>query len=271
MSAGELAPVVGVDWLRARGGEVTVADVRWYLDGRSGEDAYEAGHIPGAVFVDLDTVLAGPPSDADGRHPLPDPDHLADRLGRLGIGDDRAVVAYDDASGVVASRLVWMLRVLGHPAAVLDGGLAAWPDALAVGPHEPEPARLTARPWPSDRIAAAADVATAAVVVDARDPARYAGVHEPVDARAGHVPGAVNLPHAGNLDPGTGCFLPVTVLAERYAGLEDPVVYCGSGVSACHDLLAMEAAGVAGARLYPGSWSQWAADPARPVATGPNP
>lgn len=276
-----LPPVVTVEELadlRRRDAPVVVADVRWYLDGRSGRAAFEAGHVPGAVFVDLDAVLAAPPSPTEGRHPLPDPQVFADGLGALGVGDDTVVVAYDDAGGAVAARLVWLLRVTGRRAALLDGGLPAWAGPVESGRVEPPEARtLTPRPWPAERLATAADLADRRpdVVVDARAPERYRGDVEPVDARVGHVPGAVNVPTATNLDA-DGRFLPPDSLRSRYtvAGVRegtDVVVYCGSGVTACHDLLAMERAGLGLGRLYPGSWSAWAADPDRPVATGPAP
>ena len=254
-----------------------VCDVRWYLDGRPGVDAYRAGHIPGAVFVDLDRWLAGPPSAAEGRHPLPDPDVFAEGMASLGIGDDSVVVAYDDLGGMVAGRLVWMLRVLGRDAALLDGGLSSWTGPLESGWNEPtpRPGAFTARPWPADRLATADEVASpagATVVVDARAGDRYRGEVEPVDPRAGHIPGAVNVPFAENLLAPGGFFRPADELRARFtaAGIDDDtdvVAYCGSGVSACHDLLALEAAGLGPGRLYPGSWSQWSADPSRPVAT----
>lgn len=278
----ELPPVVSVEELaelRRRGdAPVVVADVRWYLDGRSGRDAHEAGHVPGAVFVDLDAVLAAPASPTAGRHPLPDPEVFAEGLGALGVGDDTVVVAYDDAGGAVAARLVWMLRATVRPAALLDGGLDAWAGPLETGPVEVTRRRtLTPRPWPPERLAGADDLAArrADVVVDARAPDRYRGEVEPVDARVGHVPGAVNVPTATNLDA-DGRFLSPESLRSRYAvaGVAegaDVVVYCGSGVTACHDLLAIERAGLGPGRLYPGSWSAWSADPDRSVATGAAP
>jgi thiosulfate/3-mercaptopyruvate sulfurtransferase len=260
-------------WLAAHRDEVVVADVRWYLDGRSGRAAHEGGHLPGAVFVDLDAVLAGPPSPAAGRHPLPDPADFAAGLAGVGIGDGSTVVAYDDAAGTVAARLVWLLRAIGHEAALLDGGLAAWEGPLEPGPVTPPPAVFTPTPWPGGRLAGIDEAATARVLVDARAPERFRGDEEPVDPRAGHVPGAVNLPTRGNLDD-DGRFLPPEALRDRYAAAgvgpgAGAVVGCGSGVTACHDLLALERAGVHDARLWPGSWSQWSADPDRPVATGP--
>ena len=247
-----------------------VADVRWYLDGRSGRDAYRAGHVAGALFVDLDRCLAAPPSAAEGRHPLPPPDQFADCMGALGIGDGTVVVAYDDAGGSVAARLVWMLRALGEEAAVLDGGLAGWTGGLEAGDGgAPAPARFTVRPWPRERLASIDEVASGnLVVIDSRAPERYRGEVEPIDPRAGHIPGAVNLPWSGNLDPATGRFLAPAQLQERFAGMGGAAVHCGSGVNACHNLLAMQRAGVGGARLYAGSWSQWSSDPDRPVASG---
>ncbi|MEQ3552813.1 sulfurtransferase [Pseudonocardia nematodicida] len=273
-----LPPVIDVDALRALPGEVVVADVRWYLDGRSGRAAHAAGHLPGAVWVDVDTDLSAPPDPAGARHPLPDPDTFAAALGRLGIGDGATVVAYDDAGGAFAARLVWLLRRIGTPAALLDGGPAAWPGPLETGPVEPRPAVRTPVPWPPGAIRTADDVAAAVrgpggpVVLDARAADRFSGASVlPTDVRSGHVPGARSAPWAGNLGS-DGRFVPAADLRERYAGLgirpgTDVVVYCGSGVTACHDLLALELAGISGA-LYPGSWSEWSADPARPVATG---
>ncbi|MEA3216158.1 MAG: thiosulfate/3-mercaptopyruvate sulfurtransferase [Acidimicrobiia bacterium] len=277
-----MEPIVSPDWLHAHLAEVVVADVRWYLDGRSGHDAYASGHLPGAAWIDLDSVLAAPPTIAGGRHPLPTPERFADGLRRAGIGDGALVVAYDDAAGMAAGRLVWLLRALGEQAALLDGGLEAWNGPLETGVVERPEATFTARPWPSDVFASADDVAAAvargSLVLDARAAERYRGDTEPLDARAGHVPGALNAPFGGNLDPTTKRFLPTDQLRRRFASLgvtadREVVVYCGSGVSACHNLLALEAAGFhpARARLYPGSWSQWAGDPSRPVATGKEP
>jgi thiosulfate/3-mercaptopyruvate sulfurtransferase len=247
--------------------------VRWYLDGRPGRAAYDAGHLPGAVFVDLDRWLAGPASPADGRHPLPDPAVFARGMSELGIGDEDRVVAYDDAGGVVAARLVWMLRAIGHEATLLDGGLNAWDGDLETTTTPRQPARFTAAPWPAERLASPDDAADPAnVVLDARDRERYLGLNDPVDPRWGHIPGARSLPCRENLDA-TGRLLPAEDLRRRFraAGVRptEPVVsYCGSGVNACHNLLAIEHAGLGEGRLYPGSWSQWSSDEARPVATG---
>jgi thiosulfate/3-mercaptopyruvate sulfurtransferase len=274
-----LDPVVDVAWLRAHP-DAVVLDGRWYLDGGSerGRAAYEQAHLPGARFVDLDRCEAGPPSAAAGRHPLPDPAAFAACCAALGIDRRSAVVVYDDSAGMAAARMVWLLRVTGVAAAVLDGGIQAWDGSLESGPAEeaaPPSEPVVVEEWPADRLAGADDLA-GRVVVDARAAERYRGDVEPVDARAGHIPGAVNVPFAGNTDPQTGRFLSPADLRARYerAGVVDAgdvVVYCGSGVTACHDLLAMEHAGLGRGRLYPGSWSQWSADPSRPVATGDGP
>lgn len=202
-----IEPVVSVDWL-AEHPDAVVADVRWYLDGRSGWEAYTAGHLPGAVFVDLNTALAAPQVDGSGRHPLPTPEAFAAGMAAVGVGDDSVVVAYDDAGGAQAARMVWLLRLLGVDAAVLDGGMAAWPGALETGAGEtPAPGGFTARPWDPAGLATIDDAAMGNLVLDARAAERYEGVNEPVDPRAGHIPAAVNLPFAGNLDA-DGRFLP---------------------------------------------------------------
>lgn len=267
-------PIVDLDWVITRRRTLVLCDVRWYLDGRSGQAAYAAGHLPGAVSVDLDRWLAAPPSTAAGRHPLPAPDVFAAGMRHAGVDDHTLVVAYDDAGGATASRLVWMLRVSGARAALLDGGLGAWAAPLSRVRPVVTPGTFALTSWPGGLLADAGDVATAAsdgrVVVDARAPDRFHGIVEPVDPRAGHIPGAVNVPFAGNLDGATGRFLGRRDLRRRFAraGVDDhadTIVYCGSGVTACHTLLAMERAGLPAARLYPGSWSQWSADPTRPV------
>jgi thiosulfate/3-mercaptopyruvate sulfurtransferase len=273
-------PLVSSEWLAAHRDDVVVADVRWYLDGRSGRAAHEEGHIPGAVFIDLDRDLSDPPGGTRGRHPLPSPEAFAAAMARAGIRDDDAVVAYDDSGGGTAGRLVWMLRATGHDAALLDGGLAAWDGPIETGaiPERPE-ATFTPAPWPAERLADADDVARlaatgAAIVLDARSAERYAGQGETVDPRAGHIPGARSLPWISNLDATTRRFLGVPELREHLAavgadGTTPVVAYCGSGVSACADLLALEAAGLPPGRLFVASWSGWSADPTRPVATAP--
>ncbi len=283
MMSPRIAPFVGVaelDRLLASDSNVVVVDSRWYLDGRSGADAHAAGHLPGAIYVDLDQWLAGPPSREAGRHPLPAPAVFACGMAAAGIGDDSIVAVYDDAGGVIAARLVWMLRALGLEAAVLDGGLDAWQrshpeDELETGAVDPAPASFTERAWPVDRLATIDETQSAAadgsaLVLAARTLDRYRGETEPVDARPGHIPGAASFSCRDNVaDDGT--LLDATTLRDRLAALgasERPVIsYCGSGVTACHTLLVLEQAGFAPGRLYPGSWSQYSADPDRPVAT----
>lgn len=269
-----IAPVVA--WADVPAGAVVV-DVRWYLDGRDGRAAYAAGHVPGARYVDLDAVLAGPPGGPAGRHPLPAPEGFAAGLAAAGVGDDDVVVAYDDAASVPASRLVWMLRVLGNEAAVADGGLRAWlaaagaADRLESGWPAVTPAARRPRPWPAeatlDADGVAALVAVGGVVADSRAAARYAGEPHPLDTASGHVPGAVSLPFDGALDA-AGCFGSPAALRARFDGAgvtAASAFYCGSGVSACVNVLAAERAGLGRPRLYVGSWSGWTADPARPV------
>jgi thiosulfate/3-mercaptopyruvate sulfurtransferase len=258
-----MPPVVDADWLADHADEVVLADVRWYLDGRSGRAAYEAGHLPGAVFVDLDEWLAAEPSAAEGRHPLPDPEVFARGMGLLGIGDRTTVVAYDDAGGTIAARLVWLLRVTGHEAALLDGGLSAWPGPLSLASVVREPAAFASVPWPAERLAGISDLSGAQHLVDARQGELFRGEVEPVDARPGHIPGAESLPCRESLDV-DGRFLPVDELQSRLAAIgisagDDVVSYCGSGVTACHNLLMLELVGYGAGRLYPGSWSQYAA------------
>lgn len=263
-------PIVSAEWVRSH--RVVLADVRWHADGRPGEPGYVSGHLPGAVFVDLDHALAAPATPSAGRHPLPDPEHFASAMSACGIGDDSVVVGYDDEGGVFAARLVWMLRAIGHEAALLDGGLLAWDGEISHERAVPSPAGFTARPWPAELLAEVDDVVRpGAVVLDARSGDRYRGEVEPIDPLPGHIPGAVNLPCRDNLDP-AGRFLPVDDLRERFAsvgvtGSQDVIAYCGSGVTACHDLLAMEHAGLGQGRLYPGSWSQYCST-GLPVATG---
>jgi thiosulfate/3-mercaptopyruvate sulfurtransferase len=271
-------PIVDANWLVANRGEVVVADVRWYLDGRPGRAAYEAAHLPGAQFVDLDADLSAAKKGATaGRHPLPEPEAFADAMGRLGIGDDTTVVAYDDSGGGTAGRLVWMLRVLGRRAALLDGGLKSMPGEREVGrPRPVAPTSFTATPWPVAGIATAdelaAHVAAGGIALDARPADRFRGENEVVDPRAGHVPGAASAPWTAALD-GTGRFRSSADLRAHFTALganpETAVIcYCGSGVSACADILATEAAGLPRPRLFVASWSGWSADPGRPIAVG---
>lgn len=280
-ASGAPGPVVDVDWVRDHRADIVLADVRWYLDGRSGHDAYLAGHLPGAIWVDVDTVLAGPPSEAEGRHPIPEAAAFAGALGALGVDDAALVVAYDDNGGAFAARLVWLLRRIGGRAALLDGGLAAWSGDLEPGPVSLPPVHRQVIGWPEELFRTAVQVELAAstgsaVVLDARAPGRYSGADVlPSDVRSGHIPGAVSAPWAANLSP-DGTFAAPERLRGHYrargvtAGAE-VIVYCGSGVTACHDLLALELIGVHPAALYPGSWSAWSADPTRAVAVGEQP
>lgn len=259
-------------------------DVRWQLGGPPGREDYDRGHLPGAVYLDLDTDLAGPPGAA-GRHPLPDPDDLQRTLRAAGVRKDRPVVVYDAKNGSIAARAWWLLRWAGHErVAVLDGGFAAWAAEgrpVSTEAPEPEPGDFTVRPggMPVLDPLAAAKLARAGVLLDARAPERYRGEVEPIDARAGHIPGAVNAPFAGHTGE-DGRWVPAVRLAERFADLgvttDRPVgAYCGSGVTAASVVLALEASGVTSAAepaaLYVGSWSEWSGDPDRPVATGADP
>lgn len=273
-------PVVGTEFL-AEHPHAVLADVRWYLDGRSGRAAFEAGHLPGAVWVDVDHDLAAhglPPTE--GRHPLPTPDAFAAAMSRLGIGDDTLVVAYDDTGGVTAGRLVVMLRMIGHDAALLDGGMAAWaaehPGGLHTGGGRvPEPAVFTPVAWPAERLAdadlTAAVAGSGGAVLDGRSHERFTGAVALVDPRAGHVPGARSAPATAVL--GTdGRLRPVGELRHHYAALGvghgPAVAYCGSGVSACLNVLAAEHAGFTAPRLFVASWSGWSADPHREAELG---
>lgn len=270
-------PFVDRAWVAARP-DVVLADVRSYLDGRSERAEYEAGHLPGAVFVDLARALAGPPSPAAGRHPLPLPEVFAEGLAHVGIADDDVVVAYDDAGGVMAARLVWLLRATGRAAALLDGGLLGWDGPLEQGEQRRPPGSRTPVPWPEqllvDLEAAVGSAGGDVVLLDARPPERYRGDVDPVDVRAGHVPGARSLPCRANVDA-RGRLLPDDVLRTRLAAVgvvagADVVSSCGSGVTACHTLLVLEHLGLPPARLWPGSWSQYAATD-RPLVTGDRP
>ncbi|HET7757671.1 MAG TPA: sulfurtransferase [Steroidobacteraceae bacterium] len=253
---------------------------------RWGLEAWAAGHIPHALYADLDRDLSAPLTPGSGRHPLPDAAALAATLGRFGIDQGVQVVGYDQGSGAIAARLWWLLRWLGHPrVAVLDGGLAAWERAglaLSAAAWVRAPRVFAARPAadaPVTTAAIAAALASGALargaplLVDARSADRFAGENETLDPVAGHIPGARNHPFARNLD-GAGCFLPPAELRRAWLGTlrgrpaGAVVAMCGSGVTACHDLLALEIAGLPGARLYAGSWSEWIRDPAHPVATG---
>lgn len=263
-------PLVSGEWLAQHLDAVRVVDVRWYLDGRSGRAAYRAGHLPGAVWLDVDAELSAWASPAAGRHPLASPEQFAAVLGRVGISEGTRVVAYDDAGASIAARLWWMLRVLGEPAAVLDGGIQAWPGPLSIDLPDVTPVTRPVRPWPAGRFRTADDLATtSAAIYDGRSAQRYAHGDPAIDPRPGHVPGALSVPWAANLDAG-GRLRPAAELRELYpeARTRGAVAYCGSGVTACLDLLAMEVAGIEDLALYAGSFSQWGADAARPVEEG---
>jgi thiosulfate/3-mercaptopyruvate sulfurtransferase len=283
-----LEPIVSTEWLAAhlRDPDLRVADVRWYLDpARRGRDAYAAGHIPGAVFLDVESDLSAPGGgrgSPQGRHPWPPEAQVSRVMGAAGIGPGVRVVAYDDQAGAIAARLWYLLRAHGHKdVAVLDGGIVKWiAEGRAVEtatPPPPRPARFRARLRPGS-VVEKEDLATAdrqVLMLDARAADRYRGDAEPIDPRAGHIPGAKSAPFSGNLTTGPiPVFLPPAALRKRYAALgaeaSPPIVYCGSGVTACHDLLALAAAGLSGS-LYAGSWSEWSADPRLPVATGDGP
>ena len=334
------SPLISVGQLareRADGTPPVLLDVRWRLGGPPGIDSYRAGHLPGAVYVDLDTQLAGPPGEG-GRHPLPTADQFEAAMADAGVTGDANVVVYDDSDATIAARLWWMLRYYGHERVrVLDGGFRAWADAeqpvstdgsaedsgagtdnstgedragdnragedrvaedrvaedSAADNRAPDnragedsAAQTTAAPTGQFRARpgqlpvidadGAARLAEIGILLDARAPARYRGETEPVDRVAGHIPGALSAPTAENVTT-DGTFRPAADLRDRFASLgiapgdEQAVgVYCGSGVTAAHEVLALALAGVPAA-LYVGSWSGWVADPVRPVATGPRP
>jgi thiosulfate/3-mercaptopyruvate sulfurtransferase len=284
------SPLVDVPWLAARAGDpgVRVVDVRWYLGQKRGADEYARGHLPGAVFLDVGRELASPPSSGPGRHPLPTKEAFSITLSRLGVGRDTIVVGYDDAGGAIAARLWWLLRHFGHGGGrVLDGGIGAWTGAgLPLSTEVPRIATAERLELVSGPPGAAGVIDRAgvnalrcapgkAVILDARASERYEGKVEPIDARAGHVPGARSAPFVGNLAPG-GVFLDRAALEDRYGRLgaldaERVVCYCGSGITACHDLLALSLLGRDDALLYEGSWSDWASEPSLPAAVGPEP
>lgn len=252
-------------------------DVRWRQVGRSVRDEYLTGHLPGAVWADLDADLAAPPG-VGGRHPLPAPADAEAVFRRLGVRDGSPVVVYDDVEGSIAARAWWMLRWLGHAdVRLLDGGLRAWESAglpLEQGDVVPAPGDLTARPGGMPVLDAddARALAREGVLLDVRAAERFRGEVEPLDPVAGHIPGARSLPTRDNAGP-DGRFLDAAALRQRFAaaGVADGVAvaaYCGSGVTAAHTVLALEVAGFPGTPLYAGSWSDWITDPDRPVATG---
>jgi thiosulfate/3-mercaptopyruvate sulfurtransferase len=268
-------PLVSAEWLHEHIGDpdLRVIDFRWYLVGRRGPEEYARGHIPGAVFVDLDEVTGKGP----GRHPLPARTQFEAAMRRAGVSGATTVVAYDDAGGSVAARLWFLLRWFGHGRqAVLDGGLQAWPGPLDTSRPSVAPGNFTAHEPDRSRILDFDQVARhrGVPIIDSRAAERYRGEKEPVDPKAGHIPGARNAPFTGNLRD-DGRFKSGDELRRRFTELgvdteQGAVVYCGSGVNACHNVLAMELAGVKNVRLYEGSWSDWSSRDA-PVATGAEP
>ncbi len=280
-------PLIDVATLRARLGHPgwIVVDCRFTLqEPAAGRAAYERGHIPGARYADLDRDLARPPAASEGRHPLPNPATFAAKLGGWGIGPDDTVVAYDEASGAIAARLWWLAGWIGHrgKTLVLDGGLAAWQAAEL--PLETVLPTWQPKPYPAPRTTAATVVDTSEIaarqqagdlVVDVRGAARYRGEQEPIDPVAGHVPGARNWPFTNH--SAAGVFRPIAELRGDLLQVLDGreprqlIAMCGSGVTACHLLLAMAVAGLEGGKLYAGSWSEWIRDSKRPIKTGAEP
>lgn len=278
-------PLVDPDWLaeHATAPHVRVADVRWYLSGKQGSDEYAKGHIPGAAFVNLDSDLAAPPGTGSGRHPLPSAESFAALLASLGVTRETIVVAYDDVGGAVAARLWWLLRWFGHGGGkVLDGGLPAYTArghrlTTDLPRFTPAPV-LELVPGSGARAVDKAEVRQhhqnpGVVILDARAPERFEGHLEPVDARPGHIPGARSAPFADNLETTAGRMKSRAALIEHYRSLgaldaKRIICYCGSGVTACHDLLALAIVGRDDAELYEGSWSDWARDESLPAATG---
>lgn len=272
-----IPPFVDADFVDAHP-EAVLADVRWYLDGRDGLAAFEAGHIPGAIWVDLEHQLACADQPVtEGRHPLPTPAAFAAAMGSLGIGNDTLVIAYDDSGGLTAGRLAVMLRMLDCDAAVLVGGLGAWPWPIETGAGRVlTPTDFMPTEWPIDRLASADDVArivaAGGTAIDARSHERFLGEVVQIDKQPGHIPGARSAPWSAVLDTDLTPRSPAELRGYfRQLGVDDDhevVAYCGSGVSACLNALAMEHAGLAAPRLYVASWSGWSADPNREAATG---
>ena len=286
---GTFPPLVDAAWLAAHASDplVRVVDVRWYLGAKKGVEEHAKDHIPGAVFLDLDRDLCAEIAAGPGRHPIPHAEKLTATMQRAGVSRRTHVVAYDDAAGAIASRVWWLLHHFGHArVSVLDGGIGAW---TAAG-HELEHQAPSFAPGDFVAKAPSAEAVRARVadkqhvrecvgqpgvlVLDARDRDRYRGEREPVDARPGHVPGAKSAPWVENTRDGH--LLPRTELRALYEALgaataDEIIVYCGSGVTACHDVLALELAGIGKAKIYEGSWSDWARDPTLPAMKGEAP
>lgn len=272
-------PLISVDDLATRLGDqsLVLLDVRWRLDRPDGRPDFLAGHLPGAVFVDLEAELAAPPSAVAGRHPLPDPADLQAAARRWGIDHGDTVVVYDDLGGMSAARAWWLLADAGVDARLLDGGLAAWRGAgrpLETGERTPVSGDVVLAPGRLPVVGQEQLDPFDGVLLDARAGERYRGEVEPIDPRAGHIPGAVSAPTTANLDA-DGRFLPAEVLRRRFEELGVPAgspvaAYCGSGVTAAHEVVALLRAGITSA-LYPGSWSQWSNREGAAVVTGPDP
>jgi thiosulfate/3-mercaptopyruvate sulfurtransferase len=281
--------LVSTDWLAAHlnDSNVRVADVRWYLfdKDKTGRSEYARGRIPGTVFLDIDTDLANHNTPGPGRHPIPRPDAFAESMARAGIGANTRVIAYDDRGGATAARLWWLLRYFGHDqVSLLDGGITQWlTENRPVQTEVPQVARakFVARPRPELMVdkekMKAMQNDSRALILDVRVAERYEGKIEPIDPRAGHVPGAKNAPIAGNLRSANDMrFLSPAELRARFDGLgasqaNQIVAYCGSGINACQSVFALNLAGLDNALLYEGSWSDWSRDNNLPAATGPNP
>jgi thiosulfate/3-mercaptopyruvate sulfurtransferase len=281
-------PLVSTEWLAERLGDpgIRIADVRWsLLEKDKGRNAYRESHVPGAVFLDVDTDLSSPRGQGPGRHPLPRPEAFAATMSRAGVDANTHVVAYDFGDGSTAARLWWLLRYFGHErVSLLDGGFARWAAEdrpLETDVPSPPRAEFTAAPRPDMLVDAEAverlrDDASA-LLVDSRLAERYEGKVEPIDPRAGHIPGAKSRPYPANLRGGGDTrFLESAALREQFARLGTDrarrvVCYCGSGVNACQNLFALELAGFENGLLYGGSWSDWSSDATRAIRTGPEP
>ncbi|MFD1426826.1 thiosulfate/3-mercaptopyruvate sulfurtransferase [Kroppenstedtia sanguinis] len=270
-------PLVTPEWLveHLQDSGLVVVDCRFDLARpEAGEEAYRKGHIPGALYLHLEQDLSAPVGTHGGRHPLPDEERLAERLGALGIDHRRTVIAYDDQGGMMAARLWWMLRYLGHGEVfVLNGGYGAWTElGYPVSDEVPrrEPTRFVPHRQEQFQVGMEEVKAWKGLLIDSREPARYEGKTEPIDAQAGHIPGAVNRFWKENLGKDGRWKTPAELKKEwAFASGKQPIVYCGSGVTACANLLALYAAGIPEARLYAGSWSDWISYEQNPVATGP--
>ncbi len=283
------SPLVQPTWLASHlhDPELRIVDVRWYLSGKNGQDEYSRGHIPGAVYLDLDKDLSSPRQNGPGRHPLPTTVHFAEVLARIGVTPRTTLVAYDDAGGAIASRLWWLLRYFGLAPSmgrILDGGLQAWSSqGYPLSTEVPSISPSTSVPSLTPGHTGVVDKSTVdklrhdpkALLLDARAAERYRGENETVDPRAGHIPGAISAPHVENRVSPAGPMRSPEELAQRYRELgafdaQTIVCYCGSGVTACNNILALSLAGRDDVLLYEGSWSDWSSDPTLPAATTKN-